>query len=690
MPSPRDSFIVTALALSACSADPRCGCPACPAPDQTSAGTDSGPSDGTGTGGGSIDPPEIEHVASRPFRSFVAKIAEGETCPAPPPGWELSPPATASSSSQLTMLLARYCEYRLPPGAHTPASVPTLSDPAGVVERAVADYAQVLPQAEYLRGTNEARFASFREQLGAAFGDDAPLIDGDARPHVAIVDTAAEADAEAGWSGRSEARHGLTMGGIVSAIRCPDDEAGCDHDRLHYTRAFPPSLGDRGTVWSLNLAVLQAVERWRDLGTDAPLVLNMSVGWEWGPDDTEHLWSSRSHLLEGREGDANPALTPAEEALFLTLSWASCQGVLTIAASGNTRGGACAEVGPLAPAAWEMLPTTSFGECSALLDPSELGAEDAFHPSRLVYAAGGVGSDGKPIVNARPLSEPKRVLYASMVSVPMGDGEYSIPLTGTSVASASLSGIAAQYWALHPEDSAAEVVDAITSACSPVDGGCAASDSVPLIRADTVLGQLYTTPSTTLVAPADAQLSPIEPPPPPSVTPLALLPPSPIVSYGDRACTTHSFSGAPTAFEDPWPELSPQPDSPICPTCSLSASTGTGGARLELEVDPEYRPRIPDAVAVLELHLGSGKVTRVDLDLANQSSCTLSPGTSQHLSSCHVPLRSYDHPDPTAASDETLASYVDETDLRAATVSFYVSDGDSTQLVGNEVDVFQP
>ena len=58
------------------------------------------------------------------------------------------------------MLLARYCEYRLPPGAHTPASVPTLSDPAGVVERAVADYAQVLPQAEYLRGTNEARFAT--------------------------------------------------------------------------------------------------------------------------------------------------------------------------------------------------------------------------------------------------------------------------------------------------------------------------------------------------------------------------------------------------------------------------------------------------------------------------------------------------------------------------------------------------
>ena len=42
-----------------------------------------------------------------------------------------------------------------------------------------------------------------------------------------------------------------------------------------------------------------------------------------------------------------------------------------------------------------------------------------------------------------------------------------------------------------------------------------------------------------------------------------------------------------------------------------------------------------------------------------------------------------------AKDQETLASYVDETDLRAATVSFYVSDGDSTQLVGNEVDVFQ-
>ncbi|MEM7157557.1 MAG: hypothetical protein AAF799_32255 [Myxococcota bacterium] len=584
----------------------------------------------------------------------------------------------------MTAKLARYCAYQVPDGIETPTA-PAWSVPAGVVEQVAADYPRVLPQAEYTRGTDKARYASFRAQLGAAFGQGAPVIDDHDRPFVAIVDTAADADADGGWPGQPKARHGLTMGGIVSAIRCPDDAFGCDDDQRFYEQAFPGTLEDRGTVWSLHAAVLRAVERWRGLDTDTPLVLNLSVGWEWGLDDTEFLTGSREHLLAGRKGGGHPALTPAEEALFLTLTWASCQGVLSIAASGNTRGGACAQTGPMAPAAWEDMPATSFQECAGFLDATELGSVSDFHPARVVYAAGGVGADGQPIVNARPLSEPKRVLYASRVAVPMGDEQYSTPLTGTSVASASLSAIAAQYWAVHPDASAEQVIAAMAGACSSVDGGCAASNPVSLIRADSVLADHYTEPSVTLVDPSTTQ-SPSSGAP--ASTLLVLTPPSSTVSYGDRECRTHSFSGAPSASEDPWPELNPQPDSPICPTCSLHGTNG-GGARVRLEVEADFRPKIPDSVAVLELHSTSGGVTRVDLDLAGQTMCALSPGTSQHLSSCDIDLSRYRHPDSSLAN-ATLADYVATTDLRAATVSFYVAADDSTILVGNEIDVLQP
>lgn len=655
MPSARESFLVSTLVVSACSTEFRCGCPLGPGPSET------------GTGGSTDPTPlQIEHDPNRPFRSFVAKVAEGKSCPDAPAGWNLQPPL-ATSSTWLTQRMARYCAYQLPSDAETPGSMPTLSGPVGVVERVVADYAQVLPQAQYVRGTEEGHYAQFRHQLGLALVGGAPPINNGARPYVAIVDTADDDDAAAGWPGSSKAQHGLSMGGIVSAIRCPDGAVGCDDDRLFYARAFSSALQDRASVWSLNMAVLEAVEHWRGLETGAPLVLNMSVGWELGPDDTE---------LEGGEGATNPALTPAEEALFLTLSWASCQRVLAIAAAGNTRGGACAETGPMGPAAWEALPATTFGDCEAMLEPDELGPSADFQPNRLVYSAGGVGTDGMPIVNARPLSEPRRVLHASRVSVPVSASEYSTPLTGTSVASASLSAIAAQYWGLHPKLSAAEVITAIDSACPSVDGQCAVPDTgtVPLIRADDVLSQLYSQPTITLVNPSApnvvANPSPVSGP--------YLTSPTNAV-HDDRECTTFSFSGAPSVSGDPWPELSPQPDKPICPTCSIRTSSPSS-AQLSLQLEADYRPRVLPSVAVLELHLVSGAVTQVDLDLANHTSCTTTP--------CTVALANYDHPDPNVGG--TLADYVSSAAVVAATVSFYVDDGQTTQLVGNEIDVIGP
>ncbi|MCX4244789.1 S8/S53 family peptidase [Paraliomyxa miuraensis] len=659
-------------------------------PDLPSTSTTAGGS----TGGPIPAPPipdlELDRDPSRPLpRSFVAKIVPGESCPTAPPGWDLSPPPTVSST-RLTELLARYCAYQLPSDVPHPGSMPSLSAPPGAIERIAADYAVVLPQATVVRGTGEARQALFRERMGVSFVHGATNVADADRPYVAIVDTA---DPDTAWPGSTKAQqHGLIMGGIVSEIRCPEDAPGCDSGRVFYEQAFPSiehdptALEARGTVWSLNLAVLEAIEHWRDLHDDAPLVLNMSVGWPWDENQSRALEERQESLLSGRM--RGQWLTPSEEALLLTLSWASCQRVLAIAAAGNTRGGACAEEGPMAPAAWEDLTPPSFDQCQALLDPADhdaLGTRDEFEANRLVYSAGGIDANEQPIVNARPLSQPKRVLYASMVSVPTGDAArpYSMPLTGTSVASAALSGIAAQYWGMHPELRPAQVIEAITNGSSTIDSGSAAQSSsaqVPVIRADQMLSGLYTRSSNTYEPPSIA-FQPATPDPDPNPNPTQLsLSQIARVTRGSRECTSYAFAGAGSTTDEPWPELAPQPQTPICPTCDLSHSA-TGGATLDVAVDPEFE--IITTTAVLELHLPSGSVTQVSLDLEDPCS---NPQEGLNLRSCpDVKLSRYAHP---SDGTKTLSDYVVESDVGAATLSFYVTEDRSTQLYGNEIDVF--
>ncbi|MCA9708065.1 MAG: hypothetical protein KDK70_19595 [Myxococcales bacterium] len=678
--SPRTTPLLLALVLPACALEARCGLRRCdptlPIVEATGTTTDADTTagDDDGTGGKTPDAPPPRPIP----RSFVAKIVAGERCPAAPAGWALQPSPTVPST-RLGELLSRYCAYRFQGGPElSPTSAPALV-PARVVERLDPDYPVVLPQGDpqFVRGTAPARYAMLRQQLGIGFVDGAhPVNRG---PSVAIVDTIDRTSAGA-WTNDPAEQHGLTMAGIVRAIRCPETDASCS-PRIIHAQAFPESLGNRGSVWSLNLAVLEAIEQWRGLASSSPLVLNMSVGWEWSSDDTKHLGDHRADLLQGLEGPADPEISVAEEALFLTLSWASCQRVLAIAAAGNTRGGACSQSGPMAPAAWEALPPLSFDQCHALLDPGDragLGEEAEYEQDhRLVYAAGGVDASLAPIVNARPLSTPKRVLYASMASVPVGNGQYSPPLTGTSVASASLSGIAAEYWALHPTLSAPDVIEAITDTCASndtVDAGCAGpDDAVPVIRASTVLPQ-RSAPSFTLVPPALTSGSTQ------SSSPTQLLPPQPAGSFGPRTCTASSFAGAPSASAASWPELAPQPQNPICPTCPLNY-TADPGATLGIDVDADYRSRVDPSTAVLELFLPSGAVTQVDLDLTAQPACVASPGA------CTVELSSY--PDPTGNA-QTLSNYIVQASVRKATLAFYVTTDDTTRLVGNEIDVLHP
>lgn len=724
MRSARTYAIPLALISSACSIQARCGLEHC----LPNAG-DAMPSEDTSGSSRAGGDTKVARMISVPVavergrpmaRSFVAKIAAGASCPAAPVGWVLQP-APVIASTRMTALMARYCAYELEPGAVVPAVMPALDAPAGVIESVAADYAQVLPQPSpqappqaLVLGTGAGHHARLREQLGATFKDGASNVDDTMRPYVAIIDTAEPAVA---WPGKPREQHGLVMGGIVSTIRCPADDASCDRERILYAQAFPSSLsstGDdveaRGSVWSLNLAVLEALERWRSLSNGkVPLVLNMSVGWEWSSEDSLVLRSRRGDLLsgkglegleggevleggegleggevlEGLEGGAFPSLSPAEEALFLTLSWASCQQVLAIAAAGNTRGGACAQTGPMAPAAWESVKRLDWSECRDLLDPADhagMSLEPEHRPNALVYAAGGVDADDQPIVNARPGSEPKRVLYASMASVPTPAGGHTAPWTGTSVAAASLSAIAAQYWGLGTNHALrpAEVMAAIDGQATPIDLGYASGAFVPRVRAYDVLPKLYEQSSLLLVSPDDTDESSGAP-----NRPLMTLESNPT---DDRTCNgrsvkAFSFAGAAAPVGVAWPELTAQPDSPICPLCPLKISSSP--ASLKIAVNTTAYPLTIGTTAVLELHLPGGQVTQIALDLRNQ--CT--------QLSCMLWLDDYSHPNGTI--DKTLSDYVKGANVGSARMSFYVPTSTignqlgGTQLVGNEIPIFR-
>ncbi len=706
-----------ALFISACSVPASCGLDGCGLDSlglTTSDGASSkgnGDGDGDGSSGGVEQPPvEVVHPSRPRARSFVAKLLPGQACPALPAPWVLQA-APPTPSAHVGELMSRYCAYQVDSGVATPKSMPTLD--ATVVERAMADPLSVLPQASsFTSASGGIYFQRMRESLGVEFKSGAKNVEASARPYVAIVDTADPFDpANHGpdWTaGAARERHGWVMGGIVSSIRCATG-ASCDSKRQIYAQAFPPSLTvsgaddeARGSVWSLNVAVLRALEEWRGKSDGTtPLVLNLSVGWEPGPNMLELLGGSREQVLAGKTG--HEELTPAEEALFITLATASCQGVLTFAAAGNTRGGACAETGMMSPASWEQIDSLSWSECRNLLDEADWGllgdqpTYDAERRNRLVYGVGGVDEYERPIVNARPDSAPPRVLYSAKASVPMSNGQYTVPWTGTSVATAAMSAIAAQYWAQpdHRRDPAPKIVADLNATTKPVDAGClldGPAATVPRIQPETVMSHLYeyvppTPPSTVIPSPLGA-------------TPTVSLAPE---TDRDAACTgrtitTYSFSGAQTP--DPagpgWAELTPQPNAPICTTCPLTISSTT--AEIDLDLDPDFGIYHP--TAVLELHLANGGVTVVDLNVGRN--CTFTAGTAGTASSpgqpptlgtltgC-TPVSLGDYSDPTApnGSNATLAGLVAGSGVRSARLSFYVQSNDDAgfRLLGNEIDI---
>jgi hypothetical protein len=307
--------------------------------------------------------------------------------------------------------------------------------------------------------------AHFLEQTGQA---QLPLATGESpRVRLAILDTQPTGKRAPKTSGQS--MHGFTLAHIARHLVCNDNgrcAATIAPELALSVTSFQRQTVSRdtkrggylGTVGDLARAIVLAIAHWdKDRDPDGKreehLVLNLSLGWD-------------GALFRGLEGKVSDMPAPMQ-AVYRALEYAASRDVLVIAAAGNGRLGPQPGDGPLLPAAWETR-----------VSPS----------GPLVYAAGGVQSDGLPLANARRLGTPPRVAYAeeAVVEGPKANQPTAI-YTGTSVSAAVVSSVAAAVWHFRPELDRQELMELLQRSgndlgrqadfSSPVKGG-----PVPTVR----------------------------------------------------------------------------------------------------------------------------------------------------------------------------------------------------------------
>lgn len=268
--------------------------------------------------------------------------------------------------------------------------------------------------------------------------------------------------------------HGRAVGRTIADLACSDpSSAACAKqirnyltlDRVHLEA--PPDR-ERGGYYAdfqtLAAQLHAALNDWVQDGGSEPLVINLSLGW-----DGRHVPFLNSFRdLRTEPGDCprdEPALL--EEFVQVALQRASCLGALVVAAAGNADNPGY-DRGAFLPAGWETLPAEEDPErCAAFLPPGWKRGAASASPSAvtyrpLVFAAMGMGADRMILGNSR--SEGKARLAGAGMGVVTSESRsggpaHTMTLSGSSMGTATVSGIAAAAWAVNPRVDAFAVMD---------------------------------------------------------------------------------------------------------------------------------------------------------------------------------------------------------------------------------------
>lgn len=430
--------------------------------------------------------------------------------------------------------------------------------------------------------------------------------------------------------------HGLAMAEIIGDVRCAGVGDKCRNytffsQAFPYTHAaktaalLPSSAAPLGSMGSLSQAIFAALTRWRETwpvnGHPAPLIVNLSLGWEstWGPLPAGHIPPAGHTELVATP---SPNISAGVQAVHTALVHASCLEVLAIAAAGNNTDGGCGAAGALAPAAWEVFDAPDRSRCEALFGAAELAPARAGHVKikearrALVYAAGGVVPGGALLPISRLTSTPPRLAAASHAIAGIGPRQTDA-WAGTSVASAGVAGLAATMWShqlvltphevMHVLDSSG-VATTLPVALKP--------DGTPAAMARRVSGaaafQWMTAKAP--VAWQNPYRTYVPPNPAAQITSAlaqlqATIPNAAALNTGQAeteafpmscAKRTHYYK---VAMGQPRPRLSlkrspwlrPQPETPICPICPVK------GGKLIVTINKDHEAQVKGAGGVLVL-----------------------------------------------------------------------------------------
>ena len=192
--------------------------------------------------------------------------------------------------------------------------------------------------------------------------------------------------------------------------------------------------GYLGMQSDLAEAIQSEVDDWWSSKQQQHLVLNLSMAWD-------------GDLFGGLDQQEIGEMRAGTQAVYRALQYAAGFDVLVLAAAGNQKHAPCENTGPLLPGGWEK------GE-----PPQSCGKPLMLEP--VVYAVGGVRSDGKRLLNARTGGMPLRAAYGENAVVPTSDPKkLPVLLTGSSVATAVVSSIAAIVWDTRPDLDSRGVMD---------------------------------------------------------------------------------------------------------------------------------------------------------------------------------------------------------------------------------------
>lgn len=203
----------------------------------------------------------------------------------------------------------------------------------------------------------------------------------------------------------------------------------------------PVGGGHIGMQSDLAEAIRDEVDDWRAANAQRRLVLNLSVAWD-------------GNLFDGLGREEIAQMQAGTQAVYYALEYAAAFDVLVLAAAGNQRVEPCDNYGPLLPAAWEKAPPRN-GTCPR-----------KYPDTPLVYAVGGVYPGGQRLANARPGGMPRRAAYGEtpvLLSVNPDQIDETRIYSGSSVATAYASAVAAAVWSADPGLSPAEVMERLDS-----------------------------------------------------------------------------------------------------------------------------------------------------------------------------------------------------------------------------------